>query len=108
MLEPTHAICCCSDLGSTILEVAYGIKAAVADDEYIAIGERAVEGPTAALVLGALWVEFIPILRHLPSWLPGASYQRQAKSWRHQAMALKHIPFEKAMSDFVSTLAATS
>ncbi|PIL32001.1 cytochrome P450 [Ganoderma sinense ZZ0214-1] len=88
------------DLGATILEVAYGIKAKDADDEYIVIGEKAVEGPTKALVLGALWVEFIPALRYLPPWWPGASYQRKALTWRQEATALKHEPFEKAMSDF--------
>ncbi|KAM5535430.1 hypothetical protein V8D89_010952 [Ganoderma adspersum] len=88
------------DLGATILEVAYGIKAKDANDEYIVIGERAVEGPTKALVLGALWVEFIPALRHLPPWLPGASYQRKAVTWRQEATALRHEPFEKAMSEF--------
>ncbi len=91
-----------SDLGATILEVAYGIKAKDAHDKYIVIGERAVEGPTKALVLGALWVEFIPALRHLPPWWPGASYQRKAVIWREEATALRHEPFEKAMSDFVS------
>ncbi|KAI0361666.1 cytochrome P450 [Trametes cingulata] len=88
------------DLGATILEVSYGIKAKDADDEYIAIGERAVEGPTEALVLGALWVEFLPFLRHLPPWFPGASYQRKAAQWRDEAMALKHEPFKKAIADF--------
>ncbi|KAI0374206.1 cytochrome P450 [Pilatotrama ljubarskyi] len=88
------------DLGATILEVSYGIKAKDADDEYIAIGERAVEGPTEALVLGALWVEFLPVLRYLPPWFPGASYQRKAAQWRQEAMALKHEPFKKAIADF--------
>ena len=55
-------------------------------------------------MLGALWVEFIPALRYLPSWLPGASYQRKAKKWYAEAMALKHKPFAKAMSDFVSII----
>ncbi|TBU37381.1 CyP450 monooxygenase [Dichomitus squalens] len=88
------------DLGATILEVSYGIKAKDTGDEYIAIGERAVEGPTKALVLGALWVEFIPALRHLPPWWPGASYLRKAGTWREEALALKNVPFTKAMSDF--------
>ena len=91
-----------SDLGATILEVSYGIKAQGRNDRYIAIGERAVEGPNEALVLGALWVEFLPFLRHLPLWFPGASYQRRAARWRADAMALKHVPFTTAIEDFVS------
>ena len=91
-----------SDLGATILEVSYGIQAQGHTDKYIAIGERAVEGPTEALMLGALWVEFLPFLRHLPPWFPGASYQRKAARWRADAMALKHVPFAKAIEDFVS------
>ncbi|KAJ8495827.1 hypothetical protein ONZ51_g1458 [Trametes cubensis] len=88
------------DLGATILEVSYGIKAQGRNDRYIAIGERAVEGPNEALVLGALWVEFLPFLRHLPPWFPGASYQRRAARWRADAMALKHVPFTTAIEDF--------
>ncbi|KAI0669936.1 cytochrome P450 [Trametes maxima] len=87
------------DLGATILEVSYGIKAKDEGDEYLAIGERAVEGPTEALVLGALWVEFLPFLRHLPPWFPGASYQRKAARWRQEAMALKHEPFKRTIND---------
>ncbi|KAI0335310.1 cytochrome P450 [Cubamyces sp. BRFM 1775] len=88
------------DLGATILEVSYGILAQGHNDKYIVIGERAVEGPSEALVLGALWVEFLPFLRHLPPWLPGASYQRKAANWRADAMALKHVPFERAIESF--------
>ncbi|KAH9849795.1 cytochrome P450 [Lenzites betulinus] len=88
------------DLGATILDVSYGIKAEDTQDEYIAIGERAVEGPAEALVLGALWVEFLPILRHVPPWFPGASYQKKAAQWRKEAMKLKHEPFKKAIADF--------
>ncbi|KAI0778148.1 cytochrome P450 [Trametes elegans] len=70
--------------------VSYGIKAQCSDDEYIAIGERAVEGPTEALVLRALCVEFLPFLRHLPPWFSGTPYQRKAVVWRQEAMALRH------------------
>ncbi|KAI0825169.1 cytochrome P450 [Trametes gibbosa] len=88
------------DLGATILDVSYGIKAKDNHDEYIAIGERAVEGPAKALVLGALWVEFLPFLRHVPPWVPGASYQKKAAQWRKDAMMLTHEPFRKAITDF--------
>ena len=47
------------------MEVSYGIQAKDTDDKYLEIGERAVEGPVNALVLGALWVEFFPIYRTL-------------------------------------------
>ncbi|KAI0639364.1 cytochrome P450 [Trametes polyzona] len=87
-------------LGGTILEVSYGIRPKKNDDEYIAIGERAVEGPAKALVLGALWVEFLPILRFVPSWFPGASYQKKAAIWREEATALKEEPYKKAIADY--------
>ncbi|KAL1951983.1 hypothetical protein VTO73DRAFT_1132 [Trametes versicolor] len=88
------------DLGATILEIAYGIQAKDSHDEYIAVGERAVEGPAEALVLGALWVEFLPFLRYVPPWVPGASYQKKAAQWFKEAMALKHEPFKKAIANF--------
>ena len=43
------------------------------------------------------------MLRYLPTWVPGASYQRKAKKWYAEAMALKHEPFAKAMEDLVSS-----
>ncbi|KAH9944416.1 CyP450 monooxygenase [Epithele typhae] len=89
-------------LGATILEVSYGVKAKGATDEYILIGERAVEGPTKSLVLGALWCEFLPFLRRLPFGWPGASFARKAVRYRGEAMDLKHTPFKKAMADMQS------
>lgn len=53
-------------------------------------------------MLGALWVEFLPFLRYVPPWFPGASYQKKAAQWFKEAMALKHEPFKKAIANFVS------
>ena len=35
-------------------------------------------GGSEAGILGAFWVEFLPILKYVPSWFPGAGFQRKA------------------------------
>jgi len=39
-------------------------------------------------------VDFLPILRHLPSWFPGAQFKRDAKVWKTVMQAAERQPFE--------------
>jgi hypothetical protein len=39
-------------------------------------------------------VDFIPILKHLPSWFPGAGFKREARLWRHHVKAMPRDPFK--------------
>lgn len=41
-----------------------------------------------AQVQGRFWVDYLPALKHLPTWVPGMGWKRRALQWREQVNAL--------------------
>ena len=38
-------------------------------------------------------VDFLTILKYVPSWFPGAKFERDAKGWRKVVLAIPEAPF---------------
>ncbi|TFY60473.1 hypothetical protein EVJ58_g5132 [Rhodofomes roseus] len=78
------------------LEIAYGRSTKNTEDKFIRLIEKgageALEGGGRASAL----VDFFPILRFLPSWVPGAEFQRSAARARLAVRALENEPYTKA------------
>ncbi|KAF4584967.1 hypothetical protein EYR40_001793 [Pleurotus pulmonarius] len=68
---------------SVIMDVAYGIHIAENNDPYIEIAESAISSLGLATIPGTLPADLFPILKYIPSWLPGAGYKRYAQSVAH-------------------------
>lgn len=49
------------------------------DSDYLYLVEKALEYISPTRVPGVFWVEFLPSLKHVPSWIPGAYFKRHAK-----------------------------
>ncbi|KAF8874938.1 cytochrome P450 [Infundibulicybe gibba] len=67
---------------ATIMDVTYGIKVKEKNDPYVETVETSLEGIVAAGVPGAFLVDFMPILKYVPEWMPGAGFKRKAAHWR--------------------------
>ncbi|KAJ7627128.1 cytochrome P450 [Roridomyces roridus] len=78
-------------VGSTVISVAYGIDVLPENDPYIALGEELM----ASALLGRFLVDFFPILKYLPDWVPGAGFKRVAKEGRKTMEAALNVPFEE-------------
>lgn len=39
-------------------------------------------------IQGRFWVDFLPLLQHLPSWLPGMGWKKTGLDWREEADSL--------------------
>jgi hypothetical protein len=37
-----------------------------------------------AQVMGRFWVDYLPFLKHLPTWLPGMGWKKQGLEWREE------------------------
>jgi len=83
-----------STFAATIMSVAYGITVTESGDPYISRAEESLEGLSIAGVPGTFLVDFIPILKYVPSWFPGASFKRKAAHWRKINDDLTEIPFK--------------
>ena len=75
------------------MKITYGIDVQASDDPYITLAEDALEGISEAAILGNFWVDLFPILKYVPSWFPGAGFQKKAAHWREGNIALTETPF---------------
>ena len=58
-------------------------------------------GAAEAEIPGAFWVDLIPILKYLPSWFPGAGFQRKAAHWREAVNTMAEKPFRYVQEQLV-------
>jgi hypothetical protein len=56
--------------------MTYGINIRPYDDPLIAIAEKASGTMRELMIAGTFLVDIIPILKYVPSWFPGAKFQR--------------------------------
>ncbi|KAI0697620.1 cytochrome P450 [Cerioporus squamosus] len=77
-----------------IMKVAYDIDVVHEDDRYVAAVDAALEGPVQGLVPGTFLVDFLPFLRYIPTWFPGATSQRLFAKWQAAGETLKSLPYD--------------
>ncbi|OSC99371.1 CyP450 monooxygenase [Trametes coccinea BRFM310] len=82
---------------SSIARFTYGVEIPEDDDEYLTMAEEALESFNQAFIPGKYLVETLPVLRYLPSWFPGATFQREAKVWKPRVHKLRDVPWEQAL-----------
>ena len=75
------------------MRIEYGIFVQESDDPYIWIAEEVMNVAAQAGVPGAFWVDLFPILKYVPSWFPGAGFQKKAAHWREAINTMADKPF---------------
>ncbi|KAI0052445.1 cytochrome P450 [Auriscalpium vulgare] len=65
--------------GAVIMALAYGYDVESSNDKLLKSGHTAVDVVAVSLLPGALLVNILPSLRHIPKWVPGLSYKPMAK-----------------------------
>ena len=65
------------------------------DNDYVWMAQMAMEGQAQAHVPGAYWVEYFPILKRIPSWVPGANFQKLADEYRPIVEDMVKKPYEE-------------
>ncbi|KAK7047328.1 hypothetical protein VNI00_006559 [Paramarasmius palmivorus] len=87
--------------GSAILSITYGLSIRSVDvgDSVIDMADRALEGFVAAAVPGTFWVDYLPVLKYVPSWFPGASFKRKAREWAKNVDEMLNVPFDIVKSN---------
>ena len=67
-----------SALAMTLLRVTYGIDLTEADDKYFRMVETVAHAMDNIATPGRYPVEAFPVLRYIPSWLPGGGFKKYA------------------------------
>ena len=90
--------------GAITIRVGYGIDVDEhKDTDYLGIAQRAMETFSLAFLPGKYLVEAFPILRYLPSFMPGAGFKREAAEWYPIVRRMRDVPWEAAMTALVSS-----
>ncbi|KAJ7301421.1 putative monooxygenase [Mycena albidolilacea] len=69
-------------IGTVIIRVTYGHYVTDEEDRCFSAPVAAVYNFSQATAPGTWAVDFIPMLKHLPEWVPGASFLQVAEGWR--------------------------
>ncbi|KZT03178.1 cytochrome P450 monooxygenase [Laetiporus sulphureus 93-53] len=90
--------------GSTLLQIAYGYS----DDEFIHMADKVNTDIMEVGGAGATVVDFFPILKYLPTWMPGTGFKRKALQARDAGLISRTVPFERVKKDIASGTAKPS
>lgn len=89
--------------GAISIRVGYGIDVDKdKDTDYLGIAERALVIFSQTFLPGKYLVEIFPILRYLPSFMPGAGFKREAAAWYPLVRRMRDVPWEAAITAMVS------
>ena len=83
------------------MSMTYGIEIKDTNDPFINLAEAAVKSGSEAAVPGAFLVDVIPILKHVPEFVPGAGFQKQARIWRKLQEDFRERPYVAAIDAMV-------
>ena len=88
-------------IGGIALTLAYGFPIQTRNDPLITfVGDSFREISRVALP-GTFLVDFIPLLKYVPAWVPGAGFQNVAKSCQESCRSMRDVPFEASVQHMV-------
>ena len=93
--------------GGTTISLAYGLDIQNADDPFVELATRAIASVAQAGAPGAFFVDFIPWLKYIPEWIPGAGFKKTAKDWRKLQEDVREVPYAEAAKKAVCIVMST-
>lgn len=91
--------------GGIILQLTYGIDVREeGNDPFVDLIEKANTNFNASTIPGAFPVDFFPILRSLPEWLPGMGFLETARRWFQDTLAMVEVPYNYTKDQMVTSL----
>lgn len=85
-------------LAATIISTTYGLDSKPEHDPNIERAERALVQLKEAAISGNFLVDSLPVLKYIPSWMPGAGFKVYAKRVRSDTADMKETPYKQACS----------
>ena len=90
-----------SAVGGIAVLLAYGIDIKETDDPHVKLAQTAMQSITDVTGSGMYLVDILPILRYVPSWVPGAKFQKEANAHRQLQEDFHRLPYEDAIKNIV-------
>ncbi|KAJ6624555.1 cytochrome P450 [Mycena sp. CBHHK59/15] len=79
---------------TTLLRIAYGYIVESDEDPLIRMVDTAMAEFSESSAPGEYLVDVLPILKYIPSWMPGAGFKRKAKLWATHLTEVTEKPFK--------------
>ncbi|KZP21003.1 cytochrome P450 [Athelia psychrophila] len=81
--------------GAIILRITYGYELQDNNgrDPLVDHADKTVSQFSASTLPGAWLVDVLPILRHVPEWIPGANFKKLAREWKASLQELADRPY---------------
>lgn len=76
------------------MEIVYGVQVHSMDDDYLRLAIESMDAFASSRMAGKYWVDYIPFLKYIPSWVPGASAVKYGSRWRPVVEEMVNRPFE--------------
>ena len=83
----------------------YGYSVNEGDDPLVDLVDTAVNQLDLSTTTGAFLVDVFPLLRYVPSWMPGAAFQKKASEWKRTLDETSNVPFNFVKQRMVSRVA---
>ncbi|KIK94269.1 hypothetical protein PAXRUDRAFT_828163 [Paxillus rubicundulus Ve08.2h10] len=93
---------------SVILRISHGYVTQEGDDPLVELAHTANSQLSMASAPGLFYVDIVPLLKYIPSWLPGAGFKRKAKEYAAVLHDLVEIPHNYAKSQLAAGTALSS
>ena len=77
------------------MDIVYGFQIESMDDEYLKLAIESMDAFAASRIAGKYWVDFMPFLKYVPSWVPGAAAVKYGARWRPVVDEMMSRPFEE-------------
>lgn len=90
--------------GGLTLSVVYGYEVKSNDDHFLELADECV-GLLANRIAsgGGIWpVDVFPFLKHMPLWMPGSGFLKNAKIWKKKMEEFVDLPYEYVLNSMVS------
>lgn len=96
--------------GAIILRVTYGYELQDVNgrDPLVDHADETVQQFSAATLPGAWLVDLIPILKHVPEWVPGAKFKKLSREWKACLNELADKPFAFTKKQMAEGIAPSS
>lgn len=87
---------------AVIGDIVYGMHIDDIKHPYIIAGQEAIEGLDTARAPGAYLTEFVPILKYIPAWVPGAAARKLGNYYKPIVDKMRDEPYDEIKEDVVS------
>ena len=81
----------------------YGYAPESLDDPVIHVADEGTRLAASLIAPGATLINVLPILRHIPSWVPWATAKKNAEKVRWLTQEMQRIPMEHVTTAMVSS-----